>query len=195
MPTLKFNRIRAYGSFGLAAIGICLAGGNIASAQSGKVYSPTQSQGDIRAGIFFPVGSTLQKKVDSSFPVGGADFVIQRSGISQDTIVSVDYIDRAKGGNHIQVIPVTVGQVSYSSGNAGSMRTYVGYGAGVYFVDQSLPDSNGDQQSNHNTTYGGYFNVGADLTNSIFIDARYHLISKVGPTSASGIEVTGGFRF
>ena len=195
MRTFSMTRIIKAGTIGLALVGFGLMGGHSAFAQNADVATAPQKSGDIRAGVLFPLNSTINGHLGSTTPLGAVDLVIKHEGAAQNTIFTVEYQEKQQNGYKIQVIPLTVGQVTYAGDSVASVRPYFGYGVGAYLVTSTLPDSNGFSESNNTTAFGGYLGVGLDLTNSIFVDARYQATTKVGPATASGIEVTGGFRF
>jgi hypothetical protein len=194
MPTFSLSRITKTGSIGLALLGSGLVG-HSAIAQNAEVASAPQKQGDIRAGVLFPLNSRLSNNVGKTIPLGGVDIVVKHEGASQNTVFGAEYEERSEHGFKIQVIPITIGQVTYSGQSSAGFRPYAGYGVGAYLIQSTLPDSNGFTVSNNSTAFGGYLDFGLDLTNEIFVDARYNAVTKVGPASASGFEISGGFRF
>jgi hypothetical protein len=147
-----------------------------------------------RLGAYFPMNSRLKQNVGNTAFAGGVDYVLSRTGASDESTVSVDYIDRTSGGNQLRMVPVTFGGLHYMDVKA-EQRTYVGYGVGAYFVNVSIPNSVGFQETNHTTLYGGYINAGIEFPENVFLDARYHFTQAVGSTNPSGLEVTAGVRF
>jgi len=195
MPTFSSSRITKTGTIGLALVGLGLISGQVAFAQNADVSSAPQKSGDIRAGILFPLNSTITSNIGKTIPVGGVDLVIKHEGASQNTIFSAEYQERDDHGYKLRVIPLTIGQVTYSGTESSKIRPFFGYGVGAYLISSTLPDSDGFSVNNNSTAFGGYLGFGLDLTSSVFVDARYHAVTKVGPATASGIEVTAGFRF
>jgi hypothetical protein len=183
-------------SLGLALSAVCLMGGRPAAAQEAvPTNSAPQLDGDIRAGALFSTNNAVETKVGRQLPAAGVDVVIKHDTTNTNLVVSADFIDHSSNGSHLQVIPVTIWQQIFSGNSRDVTRTYTEYGAGLYFVNQSLPDSSGNQKSSNQTAFGGFLGFGVDVTNNIFIDARYHAVTDVNSISASGLEVTGGYRF
>jgi hypothetical protein len=147
-----------------------------------------------RVGAYFPTNDRLKKNVGNTLIVGGIDYVLSRQGPSDESIISVDYIDRSNGSNHLQMVPITIGGIHYMDVKA-TTRNYIGYGVGAYITSVSVPNSVGFQESNHTTLYGGYINAGIEFTDNVFLDGRYHFTQAVGSTNPSGFEVTAGVRF
>ena len=195
MRTFSLSRVIKTGTIGLALVGMGLMAGHSAFAQNADVSSAPQKSGDIRAGVLFPLNSTINNNVGKTVPLGGVDFVLKHDGADQNTIISGEYQQRDSHGYQLRIIPITIGQVAYSGQSTSGFRPYFGYGVGAYLVQSTLPDSNGFSVSNNSTAFGGYLGLGLDITNEIFVDARYQAVTKVGPATPSGIEVSAGFRF
>jgi hypothetical protein len=148
----------------------------------------------IRAGAFFPINGHIRQDVGPAFFSVDADWSIQSNPGQERVIISVGYIHRSDGDRKLDMIPLTIGQFHYS-GEDPAMRPYIGYGAGMYSVSESLTNDVGDPFSKTGIGFGGFIAAGADFQEKYFLDARYHYVTHVGPFSADGIEITGGARF
>lgn len=148
----------------------------------------------VRADLYFPFNSLIKNDVGKTFYGGGLDYIIQRQQSEGKTELSVDYIERSSGGNDARIIPVTIGEFTFGN-PSGNTRPYFGIGAGAYFIHQKGPDNTGLEQSQDKTAVGGYFAAGLNLPDNFILEARYHLIQKVGIYNSSGLQVSAGFRF
>jgi len=182
-------------SVGVAAATILAVGSPSAKAADNGLPTVNKLPSlSVRLGAFFPMNQRLKRSVGNTGFSAGADYVLSRQGASDQSIVSVGYIDRTSGANKLKMIPLTFGGLHYMDVKA-EQRTYVGYGVGAYFTNVSVPDSVGFQETNHTTLYGGYINAGIEFPGNVFLDARYHFVQSVGSTNPSGIEITAGARF
>ena len=196
MRTYSQGRSRSAVPFVLtaAAMTLALASGRPAAAQTATT-SPSESTFAIRAGGYIPANSRIETNVGKLFTGAGVDYVMQRNGPLNTTIVSVDYINRESGGRHLRIIPLTFGQVTYSQ-SSGTSHTYMMYGAGIYFINQTLPDANtGFNITQNQNAYGGYVGAGVTLSQNLFVEGRYHVLTSVGGVNAGGLQVTAGIRF
>jgi len=148
----------------------------------------------IRAGGYFPANSTIPKNVGSALFAGGVDWVISRQGASTNSFISADFVDRSSSSNQLRMVPVTYGTLHYSN-VAATTRTYAGWGVGVYFTSLNVPNRIGIQESHNDTLFGGYLNLGVEMQDNIFVDARYHITTTSGPANPGGLEATVGVRF
>lgn len=152
----------------------------------------------IRLGAYFPFNRTAKNFVGKTWAGGGLDYVIQQKPGMSRTLLSVDYIERSGNGSTIRLIPVTIGQFMLQSAGEGqnsNVRPYLGIGVGAYFVHQNLPTVNGTMQSNDTTTIGGYLSAGLDISSNFLVEARYHILPKIGGVNSTGLQLTAGVRF
>lgn len=148
----------------------------------------------VRAGVYFPFNSKLKNNGSKALYAGGLDYTIQhKTGVNR-TVLSVDYIEKTGGGHDVRIIPVTIGSFALQTGQ-GSVRPYFGVGAGAYFIHQNLPDDSGANQNTNKVAIGGYLGAGVDFSSNLLLEARYHIIQKVGGYNSGGLEVTAGIRF
>lgn len=152
----------------------------------------------VRGGAYFPFNSTTKRSVGKTWASGGLDYVFQQKAGLSRTVLSVDYIERSSGGNTIRLIPVTIGQFTLQGAGEGqnnNVRPYLGIGVGAYFVHQALPDNQLGSTRNDTTTIGGYLGAGLDISSNFLVEARYHILPKVGGINSSGLQITAGVRF
>jgi hypothetical protein len=159
--------------------------------------------GAIRLGAFVPVNSnTIQQYGRYDF-VGGLDYTFQNDGINQRDIVSVDYLQQSHTDsqtntrNSIRIIPVTVGRQNIGGARGQGVRPFTEFGAGVYFVHFKNPsDTNfGGSDTEESTAFGGYLGAGLELSDSLFIDGRFHVTTPVKDVNTDALELTAGVRF
>jgi hypothetical protein len=127
------------------------------------------------------VGSTLYGgEVEVGLPgiVGG------------QTVVSLGYFERRRGGNSFRVIPLTVSRL-YSPPNPATGLTgnvYFGFGGGLYYLRR------GGDNSDTETTFGGFGVAGYRFPRRVLIfdlvEAKFHLVAG----SANGLS-PNGFTF
>ncbi len=152
----------------------------------------------VRGGAYFPFNSRIKNTVGKTWYGGGLDYTYgQKAGLSR-SILSLDYIERSGGGGTVRLIPVTIGQFTVQGGSnsqGSSVKPYFGVGVGAYFVHQTIPNDVGIIETNNVTTIGGYVAAGLDLPSNLLLEARYHILPKVGSANSSGLQLMGGFRF
>lgn len=152
----------------------------------------------IRAGAYFPFNSTTKSMVGKTWAGGGLDYVIQQKPGLSRTVLSADYIERSSGGSNIRLIPVTIGEFMLQGAGEGqnnNVRPYLGIGTGAYFVHQNLPNNTNGDTSKDTTTIGGYLSAGLDISSNFLVEARYHILPKIGGINSSGLQITAGVRF
>ncbi len=194
-----FSRPGVFATLAAAAVSAFVLGaGPAAMAQGNNINSgvtyKSLPKGSVRLGGYFPLNSRIRKNVGNTEFAGGVDWIISRQGASTNTYLSADYIDRSDGPNQLRLIPVTWGYLHYKD-VAAATRTYSGFGLGVYFVNQDIPDSVGFRERNHTLAYGGYLNAGVEFQDNVFVDLRLHLTTSIGSANPGGAEVTAGARF
>ncbi len=183
--------------FVLPAILAALAAPLSAQAQTpADTKSPTVAA--IRGGAYFPFNSTTKSSVGKVWAGGGLDYNIQQKPGMTRTVLSVDYIERSSGGNTIRLIPVTIGEFNLQGAGEGqnnNVRPYLGLGVGAYFVHQTLPSNQLGNAKSDTTTIGGYLGAGLDISSNFLVEARYHILPKIGGINSSGLQITAGVRF
>ena len=159
--------------------------------------STTSTIGAIRLGEYIPVNSATQQTYGRYYLTGGLDYYFQQNQTTSRSVISVDYTEFSKSGNDIRVIPVTIGQQSMEAARGQSVRPYIGYGVGAYFIHLKDPnDTNfGGSDTENATAFGGFLEAGLDLTTNLFLDARYHIVTPVKSVNTDSLEITAGLRF
>ncbi len=194
-----YTRLAAQTTLAVAACAAALIPA-VAQAQINQV----NTSGSVRLGVYIPTSSQTQNQFGRTYFNAGLDYYFQHTGVTERSLVSVDYFERSSGSDKLQVVPVTVGQQYVSGSRGDGVRPYFGFGAGVYFIhvqnpnDGNLtggPNNGSNNDSASGETFGGYGSVGLDLSTNLFLDARYHLVSSYRSVSPSGFELTAGFRF
>lgn len=165
-----------------------------ATAQSAPYVGDHAPVAIVRAGAFLPFNSQMKDNVGKIFYGGGLDYIIHREPTVSRTEVSVDYIERSSGGNDARIIPLTIGQFMLH-GSSGEVTPYLGFGAGAYFIHQSGLDASGARENDNKTAIGGYIAAGLDLPDNLIVEARYHIIQKVGLYNSSGLQLMAGIKF
>ncbi len=172
------------------------------AAASAQAQTPSDTKSPsiaaVRLGAYFPFNRTTKNDVGKTWAGGGLDYNIQQKPGMARTVLSVDYIERSSGGNTIRLIPVTIGEFTLQGageGQSNNVRPYFGIGTGAYFVHQKLPATDGSTQKNDTTTLGGYLAAGLDISSNFLVEARYHILPKIGGINSSGLQVTAGVRF
>lgn len=151
--------------------------------------------GTIRGGLYLPFNSRAKSTVGKVWYGGGLDYTIRQTPGLSRTNISLDYIERNSGGNDIRVIPLTVSQFTEHGDPGATVRPYYGFGLGVYFVHENVPNSSGLQENKNGTAYGGFLAAGLDLPDNFLVEGRYHIISNVGSVNAGGLQLMAGLRF
>lgn len=108
------------------------------------------------------------------------------------TGINVGFSRGSRGGNTLQVVPVTIERLFSPPNPVGSVtgNIYGGVGIGPYFVRAS-----GNGTSASKTTLGGFGVVGYQLPNKYFVEAKYHLAGKVNGINPGGLALMVGRSF
>jgi hypothetical protein len=180
----------------VAAVTCLFAAGHPASAQASGGY-PTDrplTNADLRLGAELPLSSNIKSNIGTTLYAIGGDYVIHRSGPSDQQVLSADFLERSAGSNRIQMIPVTFGLQHYEDLNSDTRR-YFGFGLGAAFTTLDTPDTTGVLQSNHTTLYGAYIRAGVEFAQNLLFDVRYDFLQNIQGVNPSGPEFTLGVRF
>jgi hypothetical protein len=139
----------------------------------------------IKAGLFEP---------SSGGPdYGGEVDVVQAGSGGAMGLLSAGYFTADHGGRTFRDIPIGLSKVTGLANPASGVtgNIYVGGGFGVYF----LQASGGGEASQSETRYGAFFQAGYQTPFSLFIEAKYHLVSGgVDGFSANGLNVFVGVK-
>jgi outer membrane protein W len=151
--------------------------------------------GDIRIGGFYIYDNTTRNYIATVIPAIGVDYTLESLPGTYRTNLGVDYMDRSSNGTQLQDIPVTISEQYYHKIGGTGFTPYGEAGVGAYFVKLSEA-SNPNLVSVHSeTSIGGFVGLGLDISSSVFLDARYHIVSNIQGQNPSGIEFTAGVRF
>jgi hypothetical protein len=197
MQTRTNSAVRFGWSKAAAMLAIAMAATAFAAPAVHAQVNKSDTTGAIRLGAYIPVNSNTQQTYGRYYWAGGLDYYFQQNGVDQRSNFSVDYTSYTDGNNYLRIIPVTVGQQSILPARGRGVRPYVGYGIGAYFVHVKNPSnpSFGASDTVNSTVYGGYMQAGLDLTDNLFVDARYHIVSPVKNVNTDSFELTAGVRF
>ena len=171
---------------GAAAFAACIAGSGAAHAQA----VPAEARKDFAAkiGVFVPARRDARKAGSTLNLYLEADATIQKlPALRSVTVLSVAYI----GHDNFRMTPVTIGQIFRDPGNASGKDYYYGLGLGIYPTRLEGFGASGDNKN----LFGGYVVVGLDLTPRIFLEGKYHYISKYDSKFVGGTVVSVGTRF
>ena len=179
-------RIATAGAAAVAACAIGIMGSGAAHAQA----SPDAARKDFAAkiGVFVPAerdarraGSTLNFYVE-------ADATIQKlPALRSVSVLSVGYFDH----QNFRMMPITIGQIFRDPNNASGKDYYYGLGLGIY---PTRIEGFGTSSNNKNL-FGGYIVLGLDVTPRIFVEGKYHYISKYDSKFVGGTVIAVGARF
>lgn len=176
------NRIVCAGALLLA---LCGLGAQKAQAQDTGLV-PVR----VKLGVNLIRSGTAKNVAGSTGYGAEADVAIPKLFGVTNTFVSAGLFQNSSGGR-IRMIPVTIGRyfsppnpVSAATGNV-----YFGAGLGPYFVHVA----NGTDTNK--TTFGGFASVGYQFPNPYFIEAKYHLVGKVGGLNPSSLVIMAGRHF
>lgn len=178
----------------LAAAGALLALAHPAAAQDATTPASSDNAITIRVGGYFTNDSTINHTVGSSFLCGGLDYDVKDQVGVTHTIVSADYISRSSGSNHLDIFPVTIGQMILSTAH-NDLQPYYGLGLGAYFINQNTNNGAANTSSQDYAVFGGYAAAGFIYDRYLVVDARYHLVSPSHGINVDGLELTAGVTF
>ena len=187
--------IKLFATLGLTLVAAALLlAGRPAQAQAIAPINYHEPIVAVRGGVYFPINGRIASQVGRTLITGGVDITAAHQTYVSRTVVSVDYLDRTKNGHKLRMIPITVGQFTYLPGS-NDFRPYYGFGIGIYLINQDIVSSDGVDQSKNDTGYGAYLGLGSDIGQNFFVEGRYHFVTPVNSTSASGPELNVGVRF
>jgi outer membrane protein W len=178
---------------------IALAAGILAAALSTPACRAdpigNQKVGALRLGVYYVGSGGVRNTFTSTIGSIGLDYDIGNSIGTSRSVVSLDYISRSSGSNKLQLIPLTISEQYYHSIGGTDWVPYGEAGLGAYFV-QDQNQNNASLLSTHaETALGCFIGGGFDISDTIFLDLRYHLIQTIHGDDPSGYELTAGFRF
>jgi hypothetical protein len=172
----------------MAALGIALcelgAGGAAQAQLDGVVPRPFA----VKAGLFIPTNAEAREAGGRSMALIEADYTIQNLVESNSlTIISIG----VTGRRDLYMIPITLSQVFQDRNNTSGNDYYYGFGLGIYVTKVDLPDTS-DQTKN---IFGGFLVGGLNLQRNLFVEAKYHYLSRYDRKNINGLQITLGTRF
>lgn len=192
--TAKTARTRGFQGWvaqGVAVVGVCAAllGAGAQSAHAQAVAQATRKPYAFRIGDYIPSESEAQNAGSTHNLAFEFDYTIQRVPERGSVgILSLGYIER----NDLRIIPFTLTQVYRDPNvNFAGHPVYWGGGIGIYAVRLSLPDTSGDVKG----LFGLHALVGLDISDNVFIDAKYHYPFHYDRKFFGGLQVGAGVRF
>ena len=159
-----------------------LCSGRPAAAQIPFVGLPSA----ISAGGFFPSsdrardnGGDVQSNVEARYTLP-----VSVPLVASRTLLSIGVESAAKDDTHSTIVPVTVGEYFGANGKSplASRNFYFGAGAGAYILNE-----NGISTT---ARIGGYGALGYNLTEAVFLEAKYQLVQ-----DGDGLSLQAGLRF
>lgn len=182
------NTLYKAGCGGLVAVSMMAYGSTMASAQDTGLI-PLRA----KVGVNLTRSSATKNFSGSTGYGAEVDVAIPKFlGIGQ-TFVSAGYFQNSNNGNKLRMIPVTIGRYFSPPNPVGGLtgNVYFGAGLGPYF----LRASGAGGGSTSKTTIGGFATAGYQFPNPYFIEAKYHLVGKVGGLNPSSLVIMGGRHF
>ena len=175
----------------LAALVTSLALAAPAAAAPGPPLPVLGSPTGLSAGAFFPTsgaakaGGSTQLDIEFRYaiPLPNPTPLLPVVGLGVET--------GSRSGNRSTVVPLTAGLLVGLNGlspNAGG-SIFAGGGVGVYFLNHHRSGS-GLNQLGTSTRFGGYGELGYNLTGLVFVDAKYQIVDR-----ANGVSASVGLRF
>ncbi|HEX8551696.1 MAG TPA: hypothetical protein VF681_09095 [Abditibacteriaceae bacterium] len=172
---------------GLLALGAFAAQNTAAHAQRTGLI-PVRA----KIGVNLPRSSATKNFAGNVGYGAEADIALPRLFGAGRTFVSAGYFQNSNNGNKLRMIPVTVGRYFAPPNPVGAVtgNVYFGAGLGPYFLRASSGGA-----STSKTTLGGFATAGYQFPNPYFIEAKYHLVGKVGGLNPSSLIIMGGRHF
>jgi len=145
----------------------------------------------VKVGALFP-SSGGTRDLTGSWHLGAEADVALPHLLGGRYMVSVGYFQGSDSGNKLRMIPVTIGRFIQPPNPAKRLtgNVYGGVGIGPYFVRGTVAGV-----SDSKVAIGGYASAGYQFPNPYFIEAKYHLVSKVNGLRPGGLAVMVGRHF
>lgn len=160
----------------------------------------SQNNISLKIGGFFPSNSSATHNGGSTQLSAGIDYAVPATGNNATTSlpsVYFDYNGGSKDGGHVDTYGLGLAirtQPTLGPASKLGLAPYVGIGVGYYEVQVKNTDVS-PTESGNNGTFGGKVFAGLDLTQSLFVEANYQLISSEKGVNPSGFGVQLGARF
>jgi hypothetical protein len=177
-------------AFGVASVVAALAfgmmGGMIKTAQAQTVPAAVSQPWAIKLGVFGPANIRARQAGEAAIFSGEIEYTVQdlTSQNNSYSVLDAGYINEG----HLRIIPLTVGQMFTD----GRKSYFYGGGVGLYDVKMDLAGFTDDRDK---FIFGLYGAVGLNVTQSIFIEAKYHYPYKYDNQFVGGVQGMVGLRF
>ena len=186
-------------NFVKSAFGALVGGGVLLSAGAAHAQANPQVKAPlaVKIGAYIPISSSVRNITGDVLPIVEAEYTIQDLFVTNGaTTISVGYAER-KG---LRLIPVLLTEsYHFRSRGAdsgitvvkGEIDTYAGLGIGIY--NTRFPTSGGSDSSKN--LFGGCAVFGLNVSNGVFVEGKFHLVSRYNDLDISGIQLAAGIRF
>jgi hypothetical protein len=168
--------------YAFLATALVLSIHGFAKAQIPLVTAPSA----VSVGLFLPSSSDAKNAGGSSQLYVSAQYGLPVNVplTPTRTVVTLEGEFGTHGGQHSNIIPLTIGEYVGASGKSAfaSQNVYAGIGAGVYLENIGSDSSTGQ--------VGGYGVIGYNIGAGFFVQAKYQVVK-----SANGPIVSVGSRF
>lgn len=151
--------------------------------------------GAIAAGVFVPtsgaskdLGGSTQLSVEFRYTIPLVGDILSLA-VPTQTVITAGVQTGSKSGGRSTIIPITVGQLFSPRGSSptSGKSLFFGGGIGAYIINH---DGNGSIIGRTTTKVGGFGELGYNLTQFLFVDAKYQFVSE-----ANGLTANVGLRF
>jgi hypothetical protein len=160
---------------------------------SGSAFAQTKSRYEVNStafklGFFSPSGGPARRVGGSQLVNVEADVIAQYIPERMMTsVVSIGYIER----DGFRMIPITVNQLFHDNKKTSGYDVYYGYGLGLYSARLATVDTSGSAK----TLIGGVLTAGLNLTETTFVEAKYHYVGRYDDQVVGGIQLMFGRKF
>lgn len=144
-----------------------------------------------KIGVFFATDPDARRAGGDGMVVLETEYrlqtLIENNTLLSNTNLTIGYTEH----NDLRIIPITLSQTFSDSRAEPGTGYYYGLGAGLYITRLRSDSTSGDTKN----LFGGFAVVGLNLSTKLFVEAKYHLISRYQSENVSGIQATVGTRF
>jgi hypothetical protein len=161
------------------------AGGTQARAQNESVRNPFA----VEVGSYLPVEADGRNAGGRYMWLVEANYTIQNlPEYNSAGVFSIGYTER----DDLRIIPFTLSQIVRGRDTVFTQNNYFwGVGVGLYSVRLAAPDTSGTNK----ILFGFDVQGGIDINPRLFLDVKYHYISKYDGKFVGGFQVGVGGRF
>ncbi len=148
---------------------------------------PTSSMA-LRVGAFSPAKAYARSVSANNLFSIEADLTVQSvPERNESSVLSLGYIE--KGG--LRILPLTLSQITHDRKRTSGYDFYYGYGIGLYSIRLQGAATSGTTK----VMPGALATFGLNLSDSTFLEARYHYTSDYEKNDVRGLQFSLGFRF